>query len=160
MTTRVSSIALGAAVYTLLSVLLAVATARASSSLAMLSLAGLCGVMIAGPLVAVRHAARRAPILAGPAAGVGALAAALGALASAGLNEALIGVGVLPTLAEQTAAEQARATALGVDPQQAADAIAAASSGALGNPLAVALLTAALAALLGAAVGALAAPRR
>lgn len=160
MRTRLPSVALGAAVYALLSILLAVATARASGALASLSLCGLCGVMIAGPLVAVRHAARRAPILAGPAAGVGALAAALGALVSAGLTEALMALGALPTLAEQAASEQARATALGVDPQQAADAIAAASSGAFGDPLVMALLTAALAALLGAAVGALAAPRR
>lgn len=156
---RGPSVALGAAVYTLLGVGLTFLTFRLGGAAMYVSGCGLCLVMLLGPALGVWHytSTHRLTLLAGPGAAIGAMTGAAGALLQLALTQALMAAGLLPDQAEQLAIQRANLIQMGMDPAQVSEALASASAGPLSNPWLAGVLSVALAAALGAAVGAIAA---
>ena len=159
MPSKTPSVALGAAVYTVVGVGLTFLTFRLGGAAMYASLCGLCGVIVLAPGIAVWHYAttHRRTLLAGEGAGLGAIAGLAGALLSAAVTQVLMAVNALPDQAEQIEIQRANMIAMGMDPAQVSAALASASTGVMSNPLVAIVLSALLAAAVGAGVGALAA---
>ena len=150
---KLPSIVIGAAVYTVLSVLLTIVAQSGGFVAQSLGGCGVCLAALAGPLIAVWHytSTHTLTIPAGSGAGIGASAGALGGILSGVLSLILQAVGVLPDAAEQAAQARAMLLERGMDPAQV-DQQMELTSGFTGNP-AIAIV---LAVVIGAVVGAIA----
>lgn len=154
------SIAIGAAVYALLSVGVALLTIRAASLQTALGCVG-CLVILAGPMLAVWHytSTYRRTLLAGEGAGMGAITGAVGALISGVLSQLLILANVLPTPAEMIAIQRQQMVQKGLSPEQIASAMSFAEKmgGLSANPVVGTAVGVLLGALFGALFGMVAA---
>lgn len=154
------SIAIGAAVYAVLSIGLTILAARAASMQSALGCVG-CLIILAGPMLAVWHytSTYRRTLLPGEGAGMGAITGAAGALLSGIVSQVLILAGVLPTAAEMMAMQRQQMVARGMSPEQIASAMSIAEKmgGLSANPVLGIVVGMVFGALLGALVGMVAA---
>ena len=159
MPSKTPSVVLGAAVYTVLSVLFSFLAFRGGPVVQSVAGCGVCLAVLAGPLVAVWHFAstHRATLLAGQGAGLGAITGAVGALGSGLVSQALIALDVLPDAAEALAGQRDQMLSQGMDPAQIDSAMRFAEqmSALTANPVLGILAGVAIGAALGALAGAL-----
>ena len=155
MPTKLPSIVIGAAVYTVLAVILSFLALSGGMTASIVGSCGLCLTALVGPLVAVWHytTTHSLTIPAGTGAGIGAGAGALGAILGGIVSLLLQTVGVLPDSAEQL--EQQRRTMLdaGMDPAQVDQQLELAAS--FSNPVIGLVLGIVIGAVVGAIAGAI-----
>ena len=136
MPTKLPSIVIGAAVYTVLAVILSFIAFSGGMVASIAGTCGLCLTALVGPLVAVWHytSTHRLTIPAGAGAGIGAAVGALGAVLNAVVTFALQAVNVLPDTAEQLERTRQMMLDSGADPAQVEQQMAA-TSAFTGNPV-------------------------
>ena len=156
MPSKFPSIAIGAAVYAVLSVLLTVVGQSGGLVAQSLSGCAVCLAALAGPLVAVWHytSTHRLTIPAGTGAGIGAGAGALGGVLAGVVALVLQAVGALPDAEEQLARTREMMLESGADPAQI-DQQMELTAGLTGNPVVGIVIGIVVGAVVGAIAGAI-----
>lgn len=155
MPTKLPSIVIGAAVYTVLAVILSFLALSGGQAASIVGSCGLCLTALVGPLVAVWHytSTHSLTVPAGTGAGIGAGAGALGAVLSGVVSLLLQTVGVLPDSAEQLERQRQTMLETGMDPAQIDQQLEFAAS--FSNPVVGLVLGIVIGAVVGAIAGAI-----
>ena len=156
MPNKTPSIALGAAVYVVASLIIAMITFNGGTTGQYVSSALCCLVAIAVPSLAVWHYTNThsVTIPAGTGAGLGALAIVIGGAVAIAIQKLLQLVGVFPTDAEVMAQTRSQMIAQGMDPAQVDQAM---QMGQMFQGIGGILINLAISAVIGAIAGAVAA---
>ncbi|MDT0630514.1 hypothetical protein RQM47_09480 [Rubrivirga sp. S365] len=156
MPTKFPSIAIGAAVYAVLSVLLTFVSQTGGFMAQTIGGCAICLAALAGPLVAVWHytSTYSLTVPAGTGAGLGAGAGALGGVLSGVLTLVLQAINLLPSAEEQIARTRSMMLEQGGDPAQVDQQIEM-MSGFTGNPAVGIVVAVVIGAVVGAIAGAI-----